>query len=139
MHHLTDLESWAAREGLPEKVAQVLKVQDFNTVKDLMDLSLEDVDECFRKPQLLSVRHCLTLKKAVANLRGDDTPPLPEVSTSAVVAAAAKAPSDVMTKSGTFPPYRQEYQDCWPAASGSDSDGKRWSYVRLCVRMRLCM
>ena len=116
-------------------MAQQLKDQDFNTVEDLMDLSPDDVDDYFHKPQLLSVRLCLALKKAISKLQGDDAP-LSHGRGSGPVAAGR------VTKAvpATFPPSRQNCDDFGPAAGNSDSSDKRWCLcLCLCIHRPSCV
>ena len=72
-----DLQSWASREGLSEKTVEVLIEQAFTSLDDLELLSPEDVTECFQKPQLLPIRQCLALKKAIAKLSSGESTPAP--------------------------------------------------------------
>lgn len=69
-----DVQSWASREGLSDKIVQVLAEEGFASLDDIKDLSSDEVTEGFHRSKLLNFKKCRDLRKAIARMSlGDST------------------------------------------------------------------
>ena len=63
-----DVQSWASREGLSNKIVQVLAEEGFASLDDIKDLSSDEVTEGFHRSKLLNFKKCRDLRKAIARM-----------------------------------------------------------------------
>ncbi|KAK7490626.1 hypothetical protein BaRGS_00018043, partial [Batillaria attramentaria] len=66
-----ELARWCAAHDLTEKTLQVLRKEEFTSLRLLACLTPDDIKDTFQTPKLLSLAQCLALRKAVASLNGD--------------------------------------------------------------------